>query len=93
MARRSTQARLHLQARPAFPLPPPPPLPRRDAVLDAPPLSLLLHVVAVLRHYRFLAAGSLEEKVYQRQLSKEGLQTRVVDEKAEVNSLSSEELG
>ena len=26
--------------------------------------------------YRFLAAGTLEEKVYQRQLSKEGLQVR-----------------
>ena len=42
--------------------------------------------------YRFLARGTLEEKVYQRQLSKEGLQTRVVDEKCEANKLSSDDL-
>jgi DNA repair and recombination RAD54-like protein len=29
--------------------------------------------------YRFLARGSIEEKIYQRQISKEGLQTIVVD--------------
>ncbi|KAL3681387.1 hypothetical protein R1sor_024343 [Riccia sorocarpa] len=47
--------------------------------------------------YRFLAAGTIEEKVYQRQLSKEGLQ-KVVDKeqnndgKAQVNDISAEEL-
>ena len=42
--------------------------------------------------YRFLAAGTLEEKVFQRQLSKKGLQTIVVEEGDEVNSMSSEDL-
>lgn len=42
--------------------------------------------------YRFLAAGTLEEKVFQRQLSKKGLQTIVVEEGDEVNSLSSDDL-
>ncbi|KAL2620529.1 hypothetical protein R1flu_000734 [Riccia fluitans] len=47
--------------------------------------------------YRFLAAGTIEEKVYQRQLSKEGLQ-KVVDKeqnadgKAQVNDISTEDL-
>nr|CCA25191.1 DNA repair and recombination protein RAD54 putative [Albugo laibachii Nc14] len=41
--------------------------------------------------YRFLATGSLEEKIFQRQLSKEGLQS-IVDDKDEVNSLSSKDL-
>ena len=39
--------------------------------------------------YRFLAAGTLEEKIFQRQLSKEGLQTIVVDEKTETATVSS----
>ena len=42
--------------------------------------------------YRFLAAGSLEEKVFQRQLSKKGLQTIVVEEQDEATSLSTDEL-
>lgn len=41
--------------------------------------------------YRFLATGTLEEKIFQRQLSKEGLQN-IVDDKDEVNSLSSKDL-
>lgn len=39
---------------------------------------------------RFLATGTLEEKVFQRQLSKKGLQTIVVEEGDEVNTLSSD---
>jgi hypothetical protein len=42
--------------------------------------------------YRFLAAGTLEEKVFQRQLSKKGLQTIVVEEGDEATALSSEDL-
>jgi Helicase conserved C-terminal domain len=42
--------------------------------------------------YRFLAAGTLEEKVFQRQMSKKGLQTIVVEEGDETVSLSSEDL-
>ncbi len=42
--------------------------------------------------YRLLATGTLEEKVFQRQLSKKGLQTIVVEEGDEVNSLSTEDL-
>lgn len=41
--------------------------------------------------YRFLATGTVEEKIFQRQLSKEGLQS-VVDDKAQVNSLSTKDL-
>lgn len=41
--------------------------------------------------YRFLATGTLEEKIFQRQLSKEGLQS-IVDDKDEVNTLSSKDL-
>ena len=41
---------------------------------------------------RFLAAGTIEEKIYQRQLSKEGLQTIVVDEQQEKAKISSEML-
>ena len=41
--------------------------------------------------YRFLATGSVEEKIYQRQLSKEGLQS-IVDDKEQVNALSSKDL-
>lgn len=41
--------------------------------------------------YRFLSAGSLEEKIFQRQLSKEGLAS-VVEDKEQVNSLSSNDL-
>ncbi|CAI5484086.1 unnamed protein product [Closterium sp. Yama58-4] len=47
--------------------------------------------------YRFLAAGTIEEKVFQRQMAKEGLQQVVDNEKqsegrAQVNLLSAEEL-
>lgn len=42
--------------------------------------------------HRFLAAGTIEEKIYQRQLSKEGLQTIVVDEQQEKAKISSEML-
>lgn len=42
--------------------------------------------------YRFLTTGTIEEKIFQRQLSKEGLQTIVVDSKSEANSISSETL-
>ncbi|CAI7789599.1 unnamed protein product [Closterium sp. NIES-54] len=47
--------------------------------------------------YRFLAAGTIEEKVFQRQMAKEGLQQVVDSEKqsegrAQVNLLSAEEL-
>ncbi|RHY36069.1 hypothetical protein DYB38_000783 [Aphanomyces astaci] len=41
--------------------------------------------------YRFVATGTLEEKIFQRQLSKEGLQS-IVDDKEEVNSLSTKDL-
>jgi len=41
--------------------------------------------------YRFLATGTVEEKIFQRQLSKEGLQS-VVDDKDQVNTLSSKDL-
>ncbi|CAN0064606.1 unnamed protein product, partial [Scytosiphon promiscuus] len=40
---------------------------------------------------RFVSTGTIEEKVFQRQLSKEGLQN-IVDDKEEVNSLSSKDL-
>jgi superfamily II DNA or RNA helicase len=42
--------------------------------------------------YRLLATGTLEEKVFQRQLSKKGLQTIVVDEGDEINALASDDL-
>lgn len=42
--------------------------------------------------YRFLATGTLEEKVFQRQLSKKGLQTIVVEEGEEAQSLSADDL-
>jgi len=41
--------------------------------------------------YRFLATGIVEEKIFQRQLSKEGLQS-VVDDKEQVNALSTRDL-
>ena len=41
--------------------------------------------------YRFLATGTVEEKIFQRQLSKEGLQS-VVDDKDQVNALSTKDL-
>ncbi|CAB9516608.1 DNA repair and recombination protein RAD54-like (Fragment) [Seminavis robusta] len=41
--------------------------------------------------YRFLATGTVEEKIFQRQLSKEGLQS-VVDDKEQVNTLSTKDL-
>lgn len=36
--------------------------------------------------YRFLASGTVEEKIFQRQLSKEGLQS-VVDDKEQVSDV------
>ncbi|KAL3776954.1 hypothetical protein ACHAW5_009286 [Stephanodiscus triporus] len=41
--------------------------------------------------YRFLTTGTVEEKIFQRQLSKEGLQS-VVDDKEQVNALSTKDL-
>lgn len=41
--------------------------------------------------YRFLTTGTIEEKVFQRQLSKEGLQS-IVDDQEEVNSLATKDL-
>lgn len=41
--------------------------------------------------YRFLATGTVEEKIFQRQLAKEGLQS-VVDDKEQVNALSTKDL-
>lgn len=41
--------------------------------------------------YRFLATGTVEEKIFQRQLSKEGLQS-IVDDKEQVNALSAKDL-
>jgi superfamily II DNA/RNA helicase len=41
--------------------------------------------------YRFMSTGSIEEKIIQRQLSKEGL-TDIVDDKEQVNTFSTEEL-
>ena len=41
--------------------------------------------------YRFLGTGTVEEKIFQRQLSKEGLQS-VVDDKEQVNELSTKDL-
>ena len=41
--------------------------------------------------YRFVSTGTIEEKIFMRQLSKEGLQS-IVDDKEEVNSLSSKDL-
>ncbi|KAL7537050.1 hypothetical protein ACHAXR_007557 [Thalassiosira sp. AJA248-18] len=41
--------------------------------------------------YRFMATGTVEEKIFQRQLSKEGLQS-VVDDKQQVNALSTKDL-
>lgn len=41
--------------------------------------------------YRFLGTGTVEEKIFQRQLSKEGLQS-VVDDKEQVNALSTKDL-
>lgn len=42
--------------------------------------------------YRFLTSGTIEEKVFQRQMSKEGLQSIVVDDKMTVNAQSAEDL-
>uniref|UniRef100_A0A7S3APU5 DNA repair and recombination protein RAD54-like n=1 Tax=Haptolina ericina TaxID=156174 RepID=A0A7S3APU5_9EUKA len=42
--------------------------------------------------YRFFATGSVEEVVYERQLSKEGLAGQVVDDNSEARKFSSEEL-
>ena len=44
------------------------------------------------RRYRFLTAGTIEEKVFQRQMSKEGLQSMVCEDKLTVNAQSSDEL-
>lgn len=41
--------------------------------------------------YRFLTAGSVEEKIYQRQLSKEGLAS-VISDKEQVNELATKDL-
>jgi len=41
--------------------------------------------------YRFLATGTVEEKIFQRQLAKEGLQ-QVVDDKEQVNTISTKDL-
>merc|ERR1719491_1136923 len=41
--------------------------------------------------YRFLATGTVEEKIFQRQLSKEGLQS-IVDDKEQVNELCTKDL-
>lgn len=41
--------------------------------------------------YRFLSSGTVEEKIFQRQLSKEGLQS-IVDDKDQVNTLSTKDL-
>jgi len=41
--------------------------------------------------YRFLATGTVEEKIFQRQLAKEGLQS-VVDDKEQVNSFTNKDL-
>lgn len=45
----------------------------------------------MLANCRFVSTGTIEEKIFQRQLSKEGLQS-IVDDQAEVNSLSSKDL-
>jgi len=42
--------------------------------------------------YRFLTSGTIEEKVFQRQMSKEGLQSIVVDDKMTVNAQSKDDL-
>ena len=42
--------------------------------------------------YRFLATGTIEEKIYQRQLSKEGLQSVVADELNMESSFSTKDL-
>jgi hypothetical protein len=41
--------------------------------------------------YRFVSTGTIEERIFQRQLSKEGLQS-VVDDKEQVNALSTKDL-
>ena len=41
--------------------------------------------------YRFVTTGTIEEKIFMRQLSKEGLQS-IVEDKQQVNSLSSKDL-
>ena len=64
-----------------LPAPPPPPVCRAAARVWRDGQRKHVYV------YRFLAAGTLEEKVFQRQLSKKGLQTIVVEEGDEVNSM------
>ena len=39
-----------------------------------------------------MSTGTIDEKIYTRQLSKEGLQSRVVDNECEVNSISTRSL-
>ena len=39
-----------------------------------------------------MSTGTIDEKIYTRQLSKEGLQSRVVDNESEVNSISTRSL-
>jgi hypothetical protein len=52
----------------------------------------LLHIVSVIC-YRLLTAGSIEEKIFQRQISKTGLSGAVVDPQNQTTiRLSNEEL-
>ena len=53
--------------------------------------NFLLDTLSNSFTYRFMATGTVEEKIFQRQLSKEGLQS-VVDDKAQVNELSTKDL-
>ena len=41
--------------------------------------------------YRFLSTGTLEEKTYQRQLSKEGL-AAIIEDKVQINAIGKESL-
>ncbi|KAI9892739.1 MAG: helicase [Vezdaea aestivalis] len=45
-----------------------------------------------VRVYRLLTAGGLDEKIYQRQLTKQGLADEVMDKKASASSFTKEEL-
>ena len=53
--------------------------------------NTLVTIPLHMDRYRFLSAGTMEEKVYQRQLSKEGLAS-VVEDKDQINELSSNDL-
>jgi hypothetical protein len=52
---------------------------------------LTLHTTCAVTQRSIFTTGTIEEKIFQRQLSKEGLQS-IVDDQAEVNSLSSKDL-